>query len=175
MIIDERFNHGGYIAEYIIDVLRRERNGYFNNQMAGDHPMTSPGSGIWGPKVMLINEVSGSGGDMLPYMFRYYQVGKLVGKRTWGGLVGIWGVPSLMDGGHITAPRSGFFSIDGQWRVENEGVAPDVEVEQWTKDTAKGIDPQLEKAIAIALDELKSAAPVKLPQPADPVRVPQVK
>ncbi|QNV05806.1 S41 family peptidase [Shewanella algae] len=175
VIIDERFNHGGYIAEYIIDVLRRERNGYFNNQMAGDHPMTSPGSGIWGPKVMLINEVSGSGGDMLPYMFRYYQVGKLVGKRTWGGLVGIWGVPSLMDGGHITAPRSGFFSIDGQWRVENEGVAPDVEVEQWTKDTAKGIDPQLEKAIAIALDELKSAAPVKLPQPADPVRVPQVK
>ena len=120
VVVDERFNHGGYIADYIIDILRRERNGYFNNQMRPGNPMTSPGAGIWGPKVMLINEVSGSGGDMLPYMFRYYGVGTLVGKRTWGGLVGIWGVPNLVDGGHITAPRAGYYNMDGQWKVENE-------------------------------------------------------
>lgn len=174
VIVDERFNHGGYIAEYIIDILRRERNGYFNNPFNPNSPMSSPGSGIWGPKVMLINEVSGSGGDMLPHMFRFYGLGQLVGKRTWGGLVGIWGVPALVDGGYMTAPRSGYFSIDGQWQVENEGVAPDVEVEQWTKDTIKGRDPQLEKAIEIGLEQLKANPPVNRAQPADPVRVPQI-
>jgi len=173
VVVDERFNHGGYIAEYIIDILRRERNGYFNNQMNPDSPMTSPGSGIWGPKVMLINEVSGSGGDMLPHMFRYYGLGTLVGKRTWGGLVGIWGVPDLVDGGHITAPRSGYFNMDGQWEVENQGVAPDIEVEQWTVETAEGRDPQLEMAIKVALEQLEANPPQLRSQPADPVRVPQ--
>ena len=172
VIIDERFNHGGYIANYIIDVLRRELNGFFNNPFAKASPMTSPGAGIWGTQVMLINEVSGSGGDMLPYMFRHYKLGKLIGKRTWGGLVGIWGVPPLIDGGHITAPRSGFYDMQGQWKVENEGVAPDINVEQWTKYTIKGQDPQLDRAIKEALHGLKDfKSPIKA-QPAPPVRVP---
>jgi tricorn protease len=174
VVVDERFNHGGLIANYVIDILRRERNGYFNNQLRPDHPMSSPGAGIWGPKVMLINEVSGSGGDMLPHMFKFYEIGTLVGKRTWGGLVGIWGVPGLVDGGYITAPRSGYFNMQGQWDVENQGVSPDIDVEQWTRETSKGLDPQLEMAIKVAMDQLQSHPVENKTQPADPVRVPQV-
>jgi len=174
VIVDERFNHGGFIADYIIDVLRREQHGYFNNQMQPDRPMTAPANAIWGPKVMLINEMSGSGGDMLPYMFRFHDIGPLVGKRTWGGLVGIWGVPELVDGGYITAPRSGFYNIDGEWAVENEGVEPDIEVDQWTKDTINGKDAQLEKAIEVALEILESNPRQFKVQPEDPVRVPRV-
>lgn len=175
VIIDERFNHGGYIADYIIDILRREVNGFFNNAFSPNNPLTSPGLGIWGTQVMLINEVSGSGGDMLPYMFRHYKLGKLIGKRTWGGLVGIWGVPPLIDGGYITAPRSGFYDLQGNWKVENEGVAPDINVEQWTKQTAKGSDPQLDRAIAEALKDLKDYKSPLLPQPKPPIRVPNPK
>lgn len=172
VILDERFNHGGFIADYIIGILRRELNGFFNNPFKPSQPMTSPGAGIWGTQVMLINEVSGSGGDMLPYMFNHYKLGTLVGKRTWGGLVGIWGVPPLVDGGAITAPRSGFYDLNGEWQVENEGVAPDIDVEQWTKDTAKGRDPQLDKAIEIAMEAIKTQKnPIKS-QPKPPVRVP---
>lgn len=175
VIIDERFNHGGFIADYVIDVLRRELNGFFNNPFAPQQPMTSPAAGVWGSKVMLINEVSGSGGDMLPYMFNYYGLGKLVGKRTWGGLVGIWGVPPFIDGGSMTAPRSGFYDVKGKWQVENYGVAPDINVEQWTRKTANGEDPQLDKAIEVALEELKGfKTPIK-PQPKAPVRVPVTK
>ncbi len=174
IIIDERFNHGGYIANYIIDVLRRELNGFFNNPFNQSVPMTSPGSGIWGNQVMLINEVSGSGGDMLPYMFKHYNLGPLIGKRTWGGLVGIWGVPSLVDGGYITAPRSGFYDLQGEWKVENEGVAPDIVVEQWTELTAKGIDPQLDRAIAEALKGIDDNKDLIKPQPNPPVRVPNI-
>ncbi|WP_133470154.1 S41 family peptidase [Paraglaciecola marina] len=172
VILDERFNHGGFIANYIIDVLRREPSGFFNNPFAKANPMTSPGSGVWGPKVMLINEVSGSGGDMLPYMFRHYKLGKLIGKRTWGGLVGIWGVPPLIDGGYITAPRSGFFDLQGQWKVENEGVAPDINVEQWTKYTVKGRDPQLDAGIKEALSELSGYQSPVITEPKPPIRVP---
>ncbi|MCL1142054.1 S41 family peptidase [Shewanella gaetbuli] len=172
VIIDERFNHGGYIANYIIDVLRRDLNGFFNNPFNHNSPLTSPGSGIWGSQVMLINEVSGSGGDMLPYLFRHYKLGKLIGKRTWGGLVGIWGVPPLMDGGYITAPRSGFYDLKANWKVENEGVEPDINVEQWTKLTAKGQDPQLDEAITEALKGLKNYQSPILAQPEPPIRVP---
>ena len=172
VIIDERFNHGGFIADYIINVLRRELNGFFNNPYAPAEPLTSPAAGTWGSKVMLINEVSGSGGDMLPYMFNYYGLGKLVGKRTWGGLVGIWGVPAFIDGGNMTAPRSGFYDVNGEWQVENYGVAPDINVEQWTSKTAKGEDPQLDKAIEVGLAGLKGyQSPIK-PMPKAPVRVP---
>lgn len=172
VIIDERFNHGGYIADYIINVLRRELNGFFNNPFAPAQPLTSPAAGTWGSKVMLINEVSGSGGDMLPYMFNYYGLGKLVGKRTWGGLVGIWGVPSFIDGGMMTAPRSGFYDVNGKWQVENYGVAPDINVEQWTSKTAQGQDPQLDKAIEVGLAGLKGYSTPIMAQPKAPVRVP---
>ncbi len=146
-VIDERFNGGGSAADYIIDVLQRDFDGYFNN-VAGDRmPFTSPSAGIWGPKVMIINEMAGSGGDLMPYMFRYRKIGTLVGKRTWGGLVHTADTPPFIDGGSMIAPRGGFFTRDGKWAIENEGVAPDVDVENWPKDVIAGRDPQLERAV----------------------------
>ncbi|MFC1526217.1 PDZ domain-containing protein [Candidatus Latescibacterota bacterium] len=170
-IIDERFNHGGLIADYVVDLLSRELMGFFSNPLGERQPWTAPNAAIWGPKVMIINEASGSGGDMLPYMFRLKEIGPLVGTRTWGGLVGIWDVPPLVDGGRITAPRGGFYDLDGEWAVENEGVPPDIEVEQTPRLVHQGHDPQLEKAVEVALELLKEQAVEVLPQPPDPVRV----
>jgi tricorn protease len=154
-IVDERFNGGGSAADYIIDGLARDFDGYFNN-VAGDRvPFTSPAAGIWGPKVMIINEMAGSGGDLMPYMFRRRKIGPLVGKRTWGGLVHTADTPAFVDGGSMIAPRGGFFDRDGKWAVENEGVAPDVDVENWPKDVIAGHDPQLERAVQEAMRLLK--------------------
>src|SRR5690606_5714161 len=129
MIIDERFNGGGYAADYVVDILGRKLQGYFNHVAGHRKPWTTPMTEAWGPKAMIIHETVGSGGDLLPYMFRQMEIGPLVGTRTWGGLVGIWDTPPLVDGGTITAPRGGFYNLDGEWDVENEGVAPDIEVE----------------------------------------------
>ena len=120
---------------------------------------------------MLIDEGAGSGGDMLPWMFRKNKLGPLVGKRTWGGLVGIGGYPQLMDGGAVTAPSMAFWSPEEGFAIENEGVPPDVEVEQWPADVIAGKDPQLEKAIEIVLQELEKTPPRKDSRPALPVRV----
>lgn len=169
-VIDERFNQGGSIADYIIDLLARPLLGYFNNPLAGKQPWTAPNAAIFGPKVMIINDAAGSGGDMMPYMFKLRGIGPLVGTRTWGGLVGIWDVPSLVDGGRITAPRGGFYNIKGEWDVENQGIAPDIEVEMAVKIANAGVDPQLEKAIEVALAALKTGEVKLLPQPPDPVR-----
>lgn len=158
-IIDERFNGGGSAADYIIDLLQRDFDGYFNNAAPGRYPFTSPAAGIWGPKVMLINEMSGSGGDLMPYMFKRRAVGTLVGKRTWGGLVGTWDTPLFIDGGSMIAPRGGFFARDGRWAVENEGIMPNVDVENWPADVAAGRDPQLERGVEEALRAL-AAHPV---------------
>jgi len=170
-VIDERFNSGGYIADYIIDLLSRDLMGYFNNPVGNRQPFTAPNAAIWGPKVMIINDAAGSGGDMLPYMFRMKKIGPLVGTRTWGGLVGIWDVPRLIDGGYITAPRGGFYDVNGKWDVENIGIAPDILVEQTPELVNKGHDPQLEKAIEIAMKLLKEKEVKILSQPADPIRV----
>ncbi len=154
-IIDERFNGGGSAADYIIDVLQRDFDGYFNN-VAGDRfPFTSPSAGIWGAKVMIINEMAGSGGDLMPYMFKRRKIGPLVGKRTWGGLVHTADTPPFIDGGSMIAPRGGFFTRDGKWAVENEGVGPDIDVENWPKDVIAGHDPQLERAVQEAMRLLK--------------------
>jgi tricorn protease len=159
-IIDERYNGGGSAADYILDVLQRDFDGYFNN-VAGDRtPFTSPAAGIWGPKVMIINEMAGSGGDLMPWMFHYRKVGTLVGKRTWGGLVHTADTPTFIDGGSAIAPRGGFFNRQNQWDVENKGQAPDVDVENWPKDVAAGHDRQLESAVAEALKQL-AAKPVE--------------
>ncbi len=169
-ILDERFNGGGLIADYVIDIVARKLRGYFNNPIGKRVPWTEPLSGIWGPKVMLINEFAGSGGDMMPYMFRQQQLGPLVGTRTWGGLVGIWDVPSLIDGGYVTVPRGGFFNLKGEWDVENKGITPDVNVDVTPADIAAGRDPQLERGVEEAMRLLK-ANPVKLlNEPAPPVR-----
>jgi tricorn protease len=171
VILDERFNGGGYIADYFVDILARNLRGYFNNPVGERRPWTEPLTGIFGPKVMLINEYAGSGGDMLPYLFHEMKLGPLIGTRTWGGLVGIWDVPGLIDGGYITAPRGGFFDTQGRWDVENVGITPDIVVHQTPALVAQGRDPQLERAVQEAL-RLLEANPVKLlAEPAPPMRV----
>jgi len=158
-VIDERYNGGGSAADYIIDVLQRDFDGYFNNVAGERMPFTSPAAGIWGPKVMIVNEMAGSGGDLMPYMFKLRKIGPLVGKRTWGGLVHTADTPAFVDGGSMIAPRGGFFTRDGKWAVENEGVAPDIDVENFPKDVIAGHDPQLERAVEEAMRLLK-ASPV---------------
>ncbi len=155
VVVDERFNGGGSAADYMIDIMQRSFDGYFNNVAGDRYPFTSPAAGIWGPKVMIINEMAGSGGDLMPYMFRYRKIGPLVGKRTWGGLVHTADTPPFIDGGSMIAPRGGFFSRDGKWAVENEGVGPDIDVENWPKDVIAGHDPQLERAVQEAMRLLK--------------------
>ena len=120
---------------------------------------------------MIIDETAGSGGDLLPWMFRKYKLGPLVGKRTWGGLVGILGYPVLMDGGGVTAPNLAFWTPEEGFGVENVGVPPDVEIEQAPADVIAGKDPQLEKAIEIVLKELEKNPPPRRKRPPYPVRV----
>lgn len=160
IIVDERYNSGGQIADYYIDHLMRPYHSMWNYRYGAD--LMAPNGSIQGPKVMLIDETAGSGGDLLPFMFRKFELGKLVGKRTWGGLVGVLGFPELMDGGSVTAPNVAIWTKDG-WVVENEGVPPDVEVEQDPKEVMQGKDPQLEKAIEIILKELEEN-PFKKPE-----------
>ncbi|HAX93479.1 MAG TPA: peptidase S41 [Bacteroidales bacterium] len=168
VIIDERFNGGGLLADYYIDILLRPLQSYWNMRYGND--LKSPSGSIQGPKVMIVNEYAGSGGDMLPWMFRKFNVGTLVGTRTWGGLVGTLGFPELMDGGGVTAPNLAIWTEDG-FIVENVGVAPDIEVEQLPEEIIKGRDPQLEKAIEVALRELEKNPQEKSVRPAYPVRV----
>jgi tricorn protease len=155
-ILDERFNGGGSAADYIIEVLQRDYDGYFNNREGDKKPFTNPMAGIWGPKVMIVNEMAGSGGDLMPYMFRRRKIGPLVGTRTWGGLVHTADTPPFIDGGSMIAPRGGFFTREGKWAVENEGVPADVEVENYPKEVIAGKDPQLERAVEEAMKLLKA-------------------
>jgi tricorn protease len=157
-IIDERFNGGGDIADYIIDYLRRPLLSYWTLREGRD--ITSPLEAIFGPKVMIINEMAGSGGDWLPFMFRQTGIGPLVGQRTWGGLVGHYTNPrDLMDGGFVGTPDLAFYTTNGTWEIENHGVAPDVEVEYDPQLVRQGHDPQLEKAIEVVLDLLRKNPP----------------
>jgi tricorn protease len=168
VIVDERFNGGGSVADYYIDILRRPFISNWNMRYGDD--MKTPTASIQGPKVMLINELAGSGGDLLPWMFRKFKLGPLVGQRTWGGLVGTLGFPVLMDGGGVTAPNLAIWTPEEGWVVENEGVAPDIDVEQTPAEVIAGRDPQLEKAIDVAMAELKKAPPSFGARPAYPVR-----
>jgi len=160
-VIDERYNHGGEIADYIIDMLKRPlRNCAISRE---GEKFCSPLMQIYGPKTMVTNEMSGSGGDALPWMFRQDGVGPLVGTRTWGGLVGIYNYPPLMDGGSVTSPRVGIYGLHGSWEVENHGVAPDIEVENDPASVAAGHDLQLEKAVEVTLKALQEH-PVVIPE-----------
>ncbi|MGD2086048.1 MAG: PDZ domain-containing protein [Candidatus Aminicenantes bacterium] len=167
IIVDERHNAGGQVADYFIDILRRPFICNWATRYGAD--INTPTAAIQGPKVMLINEIAGSGGDLLPWMFRKFKLGKLIGKRTWGGLVGTLGYPVLMDGGIVTAPNIAFWTKDG-WLVENVGVPPDIQVEQWPEQVINGHDPQLEKAIEVILEELKKNPPKKLKRPPYPIK-----
>jgi tricorn protease len=153
MVIDERFNGGGSAADYIVDLMDRPILNYVATREGKVQP--TPSATIQGPKAMIINEYAGSGGDALPYYFRLKEIGKLVGKRTWGGLVGIYDYPRLMDGGFIMAPRIAFFDRAKGWIVENEGVPPDIDVEMTPKLVIEGHDPQLEEAVRVVLEELE--------------------
>jgi tricorn protease len=165
-VIDERFNGGGYLADSIIGFLHRPVMSYWSSREGRD--ITTPMAGIFGPKVMLTNEYAGSGGDLLPWMFRRARVGPLVGKRTWGGAVGIYDDPPLIDGGSVTAPREAFWAPEGQWDVENHGVAPDIEVDLDPQTVRAGHDPQLEKAVQVVLEALQKNGAVKPKRPAYP-------
>ncbi len=169
-VIDERNNGGGSAADYFVEVMGRELTGYFNSRAGDRKPFTQPMAGLWGPKVMLINERSGSGGDLLPYLFRFKQVGPLIGTRTWGGLVGTWDTPPLLDGGRFVAPRGGFIDVDGQWAVEAEGVAPDIEVRNDPQPVIAGGDPQLEAAVQEALRLLQTESIELKAEPPAPIR-----
>ncbi len=161
VVLDERFNGGGSAADYIIDLIDRPILNYWATREG--KPFATPNASIFGPKVMIINELAGSGGDAMPLFFRRRGLGKLVGKRTWGGLIGIYDYPILMDGGFITSPRMAIFSPQGEWEVENVGVLPDIEVEMTPKLVIEGHDPQLEKAVEVVLAELE-ASPQKRPE-----------
>ena len=167
IIIDERYNGGGSLADYYIDILKRPEQSYWNFRYGQD--LKAPSASIQGPKVMITDETAGSGGDYLPWLFRRSKLGTIVGKRTWGGLVGVLGYPEFIDGGVVTAPNVAFYSEKG-FRIENEGVAPDVEVEQLPELVIKGHDPQLEKALEIVLKQLKENPPKKIQRPAYPIK-----
>ncbi|MDZ7639018.1 MAG: PDZ domain-containing protein [Bryobacterales bacterium] len=166
VIIDERFNRGGKAADYIIDYLNRPLMNYWSSRDGKDY--TTPATAIFGPKTMIVNEYAGSGGDAMPWYFRKAGLGKLIGKRTWGGLVGIGGYPDLVDGGSVTAPHFGFWNPEGKWDVENYGVMPDIEVDMEPAAWREGKDTQLEKAIETILGEMKAKPLPKHVKPAYP-------
>jgi tricorn protease len=153
-VVDERFNGGGSMTDYILQYLQRRLLNYRATRDGED--TTFPVSLIPGPKALITNEYAGSGGDALPFHFRELSIGTIVGKRTWGGLVGFFGPQeSLMDGGVVSTPSRGFYTPKGEWEVENHGVAPDIEVELDPHAVREGHDPQLEKTVQILLAELE--------------------
>lgn len=169
LIIDERFNGGGFIPDRMVELLSRETHAHWHR--AGlPHPMRTPGVAHDGPKAMLINQYGSSGGDAFPYFFRQKNLGTIIGSRTWGGLVGMSGNASLMDGGYIAVPRFGIYNDKGEWIIEGVGVYPDIEVIDEPHKVAKGQDPSLEKAVEVLLKQLEENPPKKWPVPADPDR-----
>ena len=161
-VIDERFNGGGLLDDYMVDLMVRSLRAGLTNEVPNGRPLRLPG-GILGPKALLINELAGSGGDFFPWAFRQQNVGPLIGVRTWGGLVKSSVHYSLVDGGYLTAPDNAVFDpINGKWVAENEGVAPDIEVRQDAKSLANGIDPQLERAVKEVLLLLEKQGEIKI-------------
>ncbi len=165
-VLDERFNHGGEIADYIIEYLSRKPMARLTSREGED--VTDPIQAIYGPKVMIINQFAGSGGDAMPWYFRKAGLGPLVGVRTWGGLVGIGNYPPLIDGGRVTAPRWAFYGLKGEWEVEGHGIAPDIEVDQDPKLVRQGHDPQLERSVEVVLEEIKKQGSPTYIKPAYP-------
>ncbi len=168
LIIDERWNGGGQIPTRFIELLNRPRTNYWARRDGKDWPW--PYDSHQGPKCMLINGLAGSGGDMFPWLFRFNKLGKLIGMRTWGGLVGISGVPPLIDGGYTSVPNFGFYEKNGTWGIEGHGVDPDIEVIDDPTLLAKGKDPQLDAAIAEMLSEIQTNGYHPPKRPADPDR-----
>ena len=165
-VIDERFNHGGFLADFIVDYLRRP---ILNRVMTREgKDISEPAGAIFGPKVMIVNQFAGSGGDALPWYFRKLAIGPIVGEKTWGGLIGIGGYPPLLDSGHVMAPRWAIYGLKGEWEVENHGVPPDIEIGMDPKLVREGHDPQLEKAVETVMEMLKQHPMPEYPKPAYP-------
>ena len=169
LIIDERGNGGGQAANYITDVLSRFYLSGWKDRVGS--VFNTPGGGVYGPKVMLIDQDAGSGGDFLPYAFRELKLGPLIGKRTWGGLIGAYANPDLIDGGQLSVPFFRFFDRRQEWSIENEGVVPDIEVDLDPVAVNKGEDSQLDRAILEILKLLKTQ-PSKVPRVAPPYPTP---
>jgi tricorn protease len=166
LILDDRYNGGGFVPDRMIELLDRDVLNYWVRRGIESTPV--PTFSHDGPKACLINGQSSSGGDAFPYYFRKKGMGKIIGTRTWGGLIGISGNPSLMDGGSISIPVFRFLDTEGNWAVENEGVYPDIEVVDRSELVAKGQDPTLEKAVEVLLEELKNNPPKELVVPDPP-------
>ncbi len=165
-VIDERFNHGGLLADYMVDYLRRPLMNMVTTREGNDQ--AEPVAAIFGPKVMIVNQFAGSGGDALPWYFRKLGLGPIVGTRTWGGLIGIGGYPQLIDGGFVMAPRWAIYGLNGEWEVENRGIRPDIEVEMDPKAVREGHDPQLEKAVEVVMEMLRKSPMPTPKRPAYP-------
>ena len=166
LIIDVRYNGGGFVSQMILERLRRRVMGLGapRNASPDPYPMASFNS----PMVCLINQYSASDGDIFPHYFREYGLGELIGRRTWGGVIGIRGYINLMDGGYITRPEFSSYSVDKRWIMENKGVSPDIEVDNLPDDVVAGRDPQLEKAVEVLMEKMKSHPPVDMSRPASP-------
>ena len=168
LIIDERWNGGGQIPTRFIELLNRPITNYWARR--DHHDWKWPPDAHHGPKCMLINGLAGSGGDMFPWLFRYNKLGKLIGTRTWGGLVGLSGNPTLIDGGYVSVPTFGFYEKDGTWGIEGHGVDPDIEVIADPAKMVDGGDPQLDAAIELMLQEIKARPYLPATRPPDPDR-----
>lgn len=168
-VIDERFNGGGLLDDYMVDLMTRSLRAGLTNEVPNGKPMQLP-AGILGPKVLLINELAGSGGDFFPWVFRQQKAGKLIGMTTWGGLVKSSTHYRLIDGGSLTAPDNAVFDpINNEWIAENKGVAPDIKVRQDALSLSQNRDPQLERAVAELLKQLpakKKVTPPRFSKPA---------
>jgi tricorn protease len=168
MVIDERFNNGGQIPDRFVEMLSRAPINYWGVRDGNDWQW--PQMSHNGAMAMLINGWSGSGGDCFPFYFREARLGPLIGTRTWGGLIGMTGVPSLIDGGSVSVPTFGIYSRKGDWIIEGYGVDPDVEVIDDPSVMARGKDPQLERAIEYVMAELKKSPPSDPRKPKYPLR-----
>jgi len=157
IIVDERFNGGGFIPDFFVERLQRTTWTYWSRR--DGESFRTPTQAIDGPKCILANEYAGSGGDAFPYYFRLRGCGPVIGKRTWGGLVGISKDLSFVDGGSVTMPDFGIYDLDGNWMIENHGVDPDFEIENTPESMVSGHDLQLEKAIEWSLDQLRLNPP----------------
>ena len=164
-VIDERFNGGGFLDDYMVDLMNRELRAAVTNEAPNGRHFRLP-AGILGPKALLINEMAGSGGDYFPWAFRNLDIGPLIGKTTWGGLVKSSVHYSLVDGGALTSPDNAVFDpIKNEWIAENKGIAPDIEVRQDGLSLSKGIDPQLERAVKEVLKMVEKKGEIKVEHP----------
>ncbi len=168
LIIDERFNSGGQIPDRFVELLNRPLYCYWRVRSGRDWQW--PPVAATGPMAMLINGWSGSGGDAFPLFFRERGLGPLIGTRTWGGLIGISGVPQLIDGGMVTVPTFGIYSTNGTWIVEGHGIDPDIEVVDDPSRMVDGGDPQLDRAVQVVLEEIEKNPPSRPKPPAYPDR-----